>query len=138
MESQTVVVRDFRPDDLERVKELHAASEIDYKCPDFRHPLFLVTKIYEVGGVIRALGAGMLQAECYLILDKSEWAKPDEKLEAVKQLDIAVMRDLWLKGVDTAVLWLPPGMDRFGERLVEDLGFTKDRGGWLTYSKSTK
>jgi len=134
---EDVVVRDFTLSDLERVKEIHERSGIDYAFPDLKSPLFLVTKVIERNGIVRALGGAYLQAECYLMLDKSEWASPEEKLETVRLLDKAVMETLWLNGVDQAVLWLPPGMERFGERLVEDLGFTKDRE-WLTYSKRTR
>jgi len=53
-------------------------------------------------------------------------------------MDTAAMGEAWLRGLDQAVLWLPPGMERFGERLVEDLGFTRDREGWVSFSKRTK
>lgn len=132
------VLRDYEPRDLARVKEIHDTTEIDYHFPDISTPLFLVKKVIEVDGVVRMAIGCYLQAEAYLWADQSDWADPEQKLAAIQALDRAGCEELWLKGVDQAVLWLPPGMERFGERLVEDLGFTKDRDGWVSYSKQTK
>lgn len=131
-----VRIRDYTREDEAAVQRIHDASEIDYTLPDLAAPLFVVTKVYEVDGVIRAYGGAYLQAEVYLVLDHSNWATPDDKLSAIHSLDACVISELWAKGVDVAVLWLPPGMERFGKRL-EELGFTKDRDGWRTYSKKT-
>ena len=138
MQADGVVLRDYEPTDLEAVKAIHEASGIDYKLPDLSSPLFLVTKVLVVDGIVRAAGGLYLQLECYLWLDRSDWADPEQKLLAIRALDRATMREAWLKGIDCACLWLPPGMGRFGERLIEDLGFTKDRDGWVSYSKKTQ
>lgn len=130
-------LRNLEPRDLERVRQIHEDSGLDYRFPDISSPLFVVTKVLEIDGVVRACGGLYLQVECYLWLDHSDWAGPDEKLAAIRALDRSVMREVWLKGIDCACLWLPPGMERFGERLVEDLGFEKDRDGWVSYSKKT-
>jgi hypothetical protein len=132
------IVRDYQPSDFERVKEIHEASGIDYKLPDFSSSLFLVTKVFVCDDTVRMFGGSYLQAELYLIADHSDWASPQDKLDAIKELDRQGMEELWLRGIDCCCLWLPPGMERFGERLVEDLHFQKDRDGWHTYSKATK
>lgn len=133
-----LVLRDFRPEDLEQVKRIHDDSGIEYDLPDLQSPLFLVTKVLDVDGTIRAAGGLYLQLECYLWLDRSDWASPADKMAAIQALDGAAMHEAWLKGIDCACLWLPPGMDRFGERLVKELGFTRDRDGWISYSKRLK
>lgn len=132
------ILRDYQPSDFDAVKRIHDASQIDYAFPDLNSPLFLVTKVLEVDNVVRVCGGAYLQAELYLWIDRSDWAGPEDKLAAIQALNEAGMEDLWLKGVNCACLWLPPGMERFGERLVEDLGFEKDRSGWCTYSRRTK
>jgi hypothetical protein len=131
-------VRDYEGRDFDAVKAIHEASQIDYKFPDLSSPLFLVTKVFELDGRVRACGGLYLQVEAYLWLDGSDWASPADKLAVLVEIDAAGMREAWLKGINQAVLWLPPGMERFGERLVSDLGFSKDRDGWATYSKATK
>lgn len=131
-------MRDYQASDFERVRELHEASDIDYEFPDLSNPLFIVTKVIELDGIVRACGGLYLQAECYVWIDHSDWTTPDGRLEAIQILDRECMDAAWLKGIDQAVVFLPPGMERFGERLEQDLGFSKDREGWRTYSKKTK
>lgn len=131
------IVRDYQPSDFERVKEIHEASGIDYQLPDLSSSLWIVTKVLECDGVVRAGIGGYIEIEAYLWLDPSDWAGPQEKLDAIGQLEFEGILAAWLKGVDTAVLRLPPGMARFGDRLT-DMGWTKDRDGWVSYSKATR
>lgn len=136
--ADTTVIRDYVPSDFEAVKALHEANEIDYKMPNLNSPLFIVTKVAEVDGIIRAVCGCYLQAELYLWLDKSDWTDPQEKLDLIHELDRPVMYALfWDKGIDQAVLFLPPGMESFEKRLKK-LGFTPDRDGWHSWSKSTQ
>ena len=134
MESR-FVVRDFTLNDLERVKELHEQSAIDYRFPNLASPLFVVLKVLERDGVIQACGGIYLQGEAYIFLAKDGWHDPAEKLSAVHILDGVVLHEAWMKGIDQACVFLPPGMERFGERL-EELGWSKDRP-WTTFSKRT-
>jgi len=130
------MVRDFALSDLERVKEIHEQTNIDYRFPDITSPLFVVVKVLEKDGIVQACGGLYLQAEAYLWISNGEWADPAEKLDAVKTLDSVVLHGAWLKGIDCCCLYLPPGMERFGERL-EEMGWTKDRN-WATFSKRTQ
>ena len=130
------VIRDYTPDDFEAVRKIHEDSQIDYRLPNLSSPLFLVTKVYELDGVVRACGGLYIQCEAYLWIDRSNWASPADKLSAIQALDRIAMHEAWLRGIECACLYLPPGMERFGERLVSELGFTKDRDGWASYSKT--
>jgi hypothetical protein len=135
--SEGALIRDYRPSDFEAIKKIHESTQIDYEMPELNSRLFLVKKVLELDGVVRAAAGMYVQLECYLWLDKTDWADPDQKMLAIKALDRESMEEAWLKGIDCAVLWLPPGMERFGTRL-EDIGFTRDRDGWHTYSKPTR
>lgn len=128
-------LRDYRPDDFEAVKAIHESTQIDYQFPDLNSPLFVVTKVYEVEGVIRAVGGLYVQLECYLWMDKTDWASPQEKLDVVEALQIACFTEPRIAGIKCAVLWLPPGMERFGDRLVKDLGWSRDRNDWVSFSR---
>jgi len=132
------IVRDYHRDDFETIKAIHEATEIDYKFPDLNSSLFLVTKVLEVAGVIRMAVGAYLQVEYYLWSDPSDWGDPKAKLSLIGMLDKEVTSAVWLKGVDEAVLYLPPGMERFGERLTKDFGFSKARDGWVHYTKRTE
>jgi hypothetical protein len=133
----SALVRDYRPSDLEAVKAIHEATQINYSFPNLNSELFLVKKVLEVDGVVRVAAGMYIQTEAYLWSDQSDWADPEQKLVAIKVLDKEVMEATWLQGVDQCVIYLPPGMERFGERLCETLGFTKDRDNWIHYSKMT-
>lgn len=132
------IVRDYHSSDFEVVKAIHEYTGIDYKFPNLDSALFLVKKVIEVEGVVRQVVAAYIQVEYYLFADKTEWGTPEQKLECIRKLDKAVTEECWLKGVDEAVLYLPPGMERFGERLTEDFGFNKARDGWVHYTKRTE
>lgn len=132
------VIRNYRPSDLPAIKAIHDSTGIDYKFPNVNAPIFLVKKVLELDGVVRVAGAAYIQVELYLWMDKSNWADPEQKLLAIKALDREIIEECWLEGVDCAVLWLPPGMGRWGQRLTKELGFERDRDGWVTYSKPTE
>ena len=132
------VVRNYEPSDFERVKQIHEATSLDYRFPDLNSALFIVKKVLVVDGIVRQCVGAYVQIEAYLFSDPSEWGTPEEKLEGIKALNDEGMREAWLAGVDCCVIWLPPGMERFGQRLVEDLHFSQDRPGWVTYSRSTE
>lgn len=133
----SALVRNYTPKDFEAVKAIHESTQIDYSFPDLNSPLFMVKKVLEIDGIVRAVLGMRLELECYLWMDNSDWANPEEKLIAVNILDREGMEDAWLNGIDDAVLYLPPGMERFGKRL-EALGFKQPRQGWMAYSKKTR
>jgi hypothetical protein len=133
-----VIIRDYKTSDFEAIREIHDATDINYKFPDINKPVWLVKKVVENEGKVVAACGLYIQVECYLWMRPTDWADPETKLAVIEIMDRQAMQEAWLKGVDQAVLWLPPGMERFGERLVEDLHFTKDRSGWISFSKDTK
>jgi len=136
------MIRDYTKDDFEAIRAIHESTGINYKMPDINQPVFLVKKVAEKDGVVRAALGAYIQVELYLWLDKSEWASPQEKFDTIKALEEETMKAAWFEGVDCAVLYLPPGMERFGERLIAKaeeggFGWERPREGWLAFSKST-
>lgn len=132
--SEGVEVRNYTAADFDAVKAIHESTQIDYKFPNIASPLFLVKKVLTLDGIIRVAAGTYIQTETYLWMDASDWTDPAGKMAALRALNKEVMLDTWLQGVDEAVLWLPPGYESFGKRLVE-LGFHKDRDGWISYSR---
>lgn len=131
------MIRNYEPRDFEEIKRIHAESGMPYVLPDTNSPLFIITKVLEVEGKVRCALGAWLQVELYCWMDKSEWTDAEGKHLALQVLERETMKDLYLKGIDHAVLWLPPNMERFGERLVQDFGFQKCQDGWCTFSKRT-
>ena len=131
-------IRDYRAADLPAIKAIHEATNIDYKFPDINKPIWMVKRVVEHQGKVVAACGLYMQVECYLWLDPSAWADPETKLAVIEVMDHQAMHEAWTKGIDEAVLYLPPGMERFGERLTESLGFSKLRDNWVAYSKTTE
>lgn len=139
------MIRDFEPGDYERVKALHEASGADYVLPPLlnvegtgRHPLFVSAKVLVVDGTILLFMGARMQAEMYLIADKSKWHKPAVKMACIQGLDKAVRYESWLKGIDEVVSYVPPTMKRFVKRITDWLGYRPPREGWTPLSRSTK
>jgi hypothetical protein len=139
------MIRDYSPRDFEAIKRIHEASGLPYQLPQMnistpkgvkKAPLWLVTKVLEVDGTVRAALGSWIQVELYCWIDKSDWTDAEGKHLALQLLEKETMRELYLKGIEHATLWLPPDMERFGQRLVEDFGFQRTDG-WVTYSKHT-
>ena len=129
------VIRDLVPADLEDVRRIHETSGLDYSFPDILSPLFLVKKVLSIDGQVRVAIGGYLTSEAYLWADRSDWADPDQRWAAIQAVANAAIAEAKEKGLEEVVIWLPPGMDRFGERLEIDLGFSKYRSSWKSYSK---
>lgn len=133
-----MAIRDYEPKDLEDLKRIHSLKSIDYKFPDIESPLFLVKKVLEVEGKVVMALAAYIQVETYLLMDSGNWAKPEEKLEALQSLQAEFLNDLYLKGVDCAVAYVPQEIEKhFGKRMTA-LGWSRNRDGWRTWGRSTK
>lgn len=136
------MIRDYTADDFEAIRAIHESTGINYKMPNINQPIFLVKKVAEVDGIVRAALGAYIEVELYLWIDKTEWASPQEKFNTIKALEKETMKEAWLQGVECAVLYLPPGMERFGERLAakaEEGGFDweRPRAGWMAFTKRT-
>jgi hypothetical protein len=130
------IIREYTPADFEAVKRLHQEMAHDYKLPDLTSPLFLVRKVAELDGKVVAVGALMMQVETYMWVDH-EVGDPEDRWAAVQAMNDAGMEDAWFQGIDCAVLWCPPDLEKsFGKRL-EALGFKRDRE-WHSWSRPTR
>ena len=141
------MIRDFVPEDYSAVLALHEASKDNYQFPplilkteqgDIRHPLFVSAKVIERDGHIVLFMAGRVQAEMYMLADRSKWAEPEDKMSCIRFLDKAVRYDLWLKGIDESVCYGPPTKKRFVRRIIDWLGYQPPREGWTPLSRPTK
>ncbi len=133
----SVEIRSYCPSDLEAIKKIHEASGLDYKLPNLNSPYFMVNKILEVDGEVKAAYGMRAFVECYLWMDKSRWADAEEKWLAIKALDREATEAAAVIGIDDVTCYVPPGLERFGRRISgkDGLGFKRDRAGWISYTK---
>ena len=130
-------VREYKAEDLERLRQIHAAQDFPYGFPDLQNPLFL-TKIVLTDGEgpeQKVCGAALLRltAEAYLLLDPSQ-GTPRDRWQSLLALHAAAQQNAWQRGLEDVHAWLPPSIaNKFG-RHIERLGWVRDDE-WTPYCK---
>lgn len=118
--------------DYARLRRMHARQGIDYAFPDLDSPLFFCRKVLVVDGEIRAALVLRLCAETSLLLESS--CGPQEKMAAMRELQQAVLKEAYDRGLDEIHAAIPEiGFDR----RLRQLGWERDRSGWNLWSRST-
>jgi hypothetical protein len=133
-------VREYRPEDLQALRRIHAEQNFPYELPDLGHPLFVSKLVLTDGhklpeGNGSVLGAALLRltAEAYLLLDPKNGA-PRERWNRLLRLHAAAERDAWQRGLEDVHAWLPPAIAKpFGKRIAK-LGWVRDDA-WTPYCK---
>lgn len=124
------MIRDYEPQDLGRVKVLHALCGFDYELPDLARPSFAVRKILADGERLQAAAFLRTTSEAYLLMDGT-WRTPAWRWEALKRLHEEVRAAAKKEELEDVHCWLPPDIEkRFGKRLLQ-LGWQPSK--WSTY-----
>ena len=129
----SVVIRDWRPEDEDALRRLHAKQGIDYAYEALDHPLFFIRKVLEVDGEVRAALVLKLCAETRLLLDVEQ--DPRDKMGAMQELQAAVLNEAYARGLDEVHAAVPA--IGFEKRLGQ-LGWAKDRDGFELWSRGTR
>jgi hypothetical protein len=127
------MVRDYEPQDLEAVKKIHNAMELNYDFPDLNSPLCIVKKVQVEGGRVQAAMILRLTCETFLLVE----GDPVAKMTAMNELQPVVLDEAFRKGLDDVVAVIPPKiLPKFLKRLLQ-LGWTRDRD-WPMFSRATR
>jgi hypothetical protein len=116
------MIRNFQETDLEVLRKLHSASGASWAIPDLDSPLVLVRKVVDENGA-KMIGIGELHISALLWVDK-QWRTPQERLNAMQELQHEMMLEAAKFGLDTATLQAD---GRFAERMSE-MGWTEATG----------
>jgi hypothetical protein len=134
-----VPIREYKEQDLQTLRAIHARQGFDYALPDLNHPLFVSKTVLSAtpsaGEAETIVGAALLRltAEAYLLLDP-KLGTPRQRWDALLALHAAAERDAWRRGLEDVHAWLPPGLEkRFGKR-IERLGWVRDDK-WTPYCR---
>lgn len=129
------MVRDAVPEDREAIAKIHAQMGLDYRLPDLEHPLFFVRKVItnDAGEVVGACFL-RIQAETYLWLGD---LSPRGKLDAMLELQPAVLSEAYAKGIDDIEARLPETVERRFYKRLKQLGWVRNRPGWFPWSRTT-
>ena len=128
-----MIVRDVELEDLPALAALHEKMGLDYKCPNLMHPLFLVKKVAVDGDRIVGSLVLKLRAEAMLLLDGT----PEEKWQAIQELQPVVLQEAWEKGLDDIDCAVPDEAHFLPKRL-ESQGWIPARDGWRVWSHTTE
>lgn len=124
------MIRNFHPDDLPAIKAIHKSMGFEYSLPDFSSPLILVNKVrVENGQVVAALFL-RLTAETFLLAEGS----PVVRGRAIEELQPAVLKAAWKKGLDDLVCVIPPEISSDFAPALERMGWSRDRD-WPMWSR---
>ena len=133
-----VVIRDYLPSDFEDIKRIHEQGGLDYSLPDINSPLFLVKKVMTVDDKVVCAVLWRIEAETYLLLDKTSGLDPEQNMAALRALQIEGLDALWMQGIDNAVCWVPESVDKYFSKRLIQLGWERSRDGWHAWSRPTE
>lgn len=128
-----LLVRPYRPEDLDAIRQLHADSKLDYRFPLIDSPLFLVKTVIERRGRPTTMLAGKIDVEAYLMTSGSA----AERLEDIESAQETFLRELWAKGVDTVYCGVPASVNRHFGKHMERLGWERGRPQWVNWFRNT-
>jgi hypothetical protein len=127
-------IRDFRPTDVEAVKELYQKQGFEYDLPDIDAFMELQVVVDEQDKPFMVLAARPT-VEMFLIMDR-EWSTPRWRFEAFKLIHESMRAKLAAAGITDAHCWLPPEIEKsFAKRLMTAFGWVKQL--WPCYSRQT-
>ena len=147
--SSRMLIREYREEDLEALRAIHATQGFDYALPDLSNPLFITKLVLARDSECTTNNASLeasaaqgqilgsvllrLTAEAYLLLDRKT-GTPRDRWRWILALQAAAERDAWQRGLEDVHAWLPPPIaKKFGKRL-ERLGWLRDDA-WTPYCK---
>ena len=87
------VIREYKPEDLERLKQIHARQGFDYAFPDLADRNFLTRLVIEEDGRVEMAALARLTTELFLLVDPQAGTAA-ERWERLQRLQGAVEEDL--------------------------------------------
>jgi hypothetical protein len=127
------MIRNYQPSDLPEIKALHKEQGLDYSLYDLDSPLCFVKKVRVEGGRVVAALILRLTAETCLICSGSSVANG----RAIEELQPEVLSEAYRKGLDEVVCVIPPEILDSFQPALDRMKWTRDRDGWVMFSRST-
>lgn len=127
--------RKMNSGDFARLRAL-AEARPEFVLPDLGSSNILAKRVVETpaGGnenLIIAGAAARLTTEIHLFVDPC-WESPRWRLEAIRFLQREMRTELREKGITEGIAWVTD--PRWGQRLINDLGWDKCKGEALVFS----
>lgn len=129
-------VREYRPSDEEKLKELYDKQCLPYDWPDINEPEFVVRLVVvDENDTPVVAGIARRTVELYGLFDGS-WENPAWRFEALCKLHEAMRHELGKHGYTDACAWIPPSlMKSFGRKLKKVFGWQD--ANWTCLTRKT-
>ena len=124
----------LKESDYAEVEAIHERTGFDYKMPNLG--TFYIKRGVRVNGKLVGAYGLKLQAETYLWLDPR--ASVATRYRVVLELSRSLCSVAYRTGIDCLVAYLPPDLPRPFVKLMQKLGWSRDREGWHSYSRSVE
>jgi len=129
-----MIIRDYRPEDEQALRTMHAAQGFDYPFPDLSNPLFAARLVLEDdSGRVAMAALGRVTCEVFLLAQPGDSA-PRARWRRLLAIHEAMRRTLQAQGFEDATCWIPPRIERAFGRRLRSLGWMRDA--WQAYSRS--
>lgn len=128
-----MLIRPYTSADLAEIHVLHEKMGFDYRFPD----LLGCTQVVEDEFAVRMAVGLKMQAEVYMWIDQ-DWRDPQQRWLALQLLQEAVREEAQKLGIDDVVAYIPPELEKSFAKRLKLLGWSKDREGWNSWSRTTK
>lgn len=130
-----MVIRLLKKGDIPRLQEIHAQSGVPIPFPNIEKEFLPIPVVVDENNRVVAAVGSVPAAEIYFFLDH-EWETPGMRLEALKQLHVAVQRQLSQLGIVEVHAFVPPTVPKsFGKKLVKLFGWFECN--WPYFSRRT-
>lgn len=131
-------LREYRPSDLERIKQIHRNQGFTFDFPDLSDPVFAASSVAEDGEVQMAAFL-KVHAEAYLFADP-DYGTPQDRWRMLLEIHESLRTQAKEMGLQGVTIWLPPelakktstGRDSAFVRRLQKLGWEKDA--WQAFS----
>ena len=127
-----MILRAYRNEDLERIKQLHAKQGFGFPFPDLDDPVFAVGCVAEEDGEAQMAAFIRITSEAYLFVD-SDHGTPEERWQALLGIHEVVRQNTRDLGLQDVHAFLPPELGKGFERRLKKLGWGKEEP-WRVYS----
>lgn len=123
-----MVIRPYKADDAERVKEIHAAQGYSFEFEPMDAKSVVSAWVAEHNGVVVSAVVARSVPEVTAYVDSS-FGNPGWRLEIIRQLQEKGEQEMVAKGFTQWQAWVKAEISGFGRRLQRSLGWVPSKGG---------
>ena len=123
--------RTCHAEDYQAIEEIHRAMGLDYKMPDLDSRLVMAKEVIEDDDKVIAGAMLKVYPEAYLWVQPS--LSPIEKWDAIRMLQVRLLRDSVGLGFERVVAYVPSIVNCHFAKRLRMLGWKPSRDGWFPW-----